>query len=193
MPGTPWAVFPELETPRLRLRPLVPDDAEALLRIFGDPRVAEHTDVETWTTTAQSEQLLGWAGGIWRDRTGLRWGIELRPERALVGTCGFHLLVHEAARAQLGYDLAREFWRRGIMTEAITAALGFGFGALGLNRVEALVNPDNAPSAALLRSLGFREEGILRAYAYFRGRHWDQRCFSLLQAEFSADSARAGE
>jgi hypothetical protein len=71
------------------------------------------------------------------------------------------------------------------MTEALTALLEFGFETLGLNRIEALVMPDNAASFALLNKLGFSEEGLLREYDYFKDEFQDLICFSLLRREFS--------
>ena len=62
----------------------------------------------------------------------------------------------------LGYDLARPHWNRGIMTEALTAVLPFGFEKMALNRIEALVITGNEASYRLLARLGFQQEGTLR-------------------------------
>ena len=172
--------FPVLHTERLLLRRLTHEDADALFAILGDERVARHTDVATWTSPDDAAALLAWAEEVYAARTGLRWGIVLAETAALVGTCGFHLIDAQAARGEIGYDLAAAYWRRGIMREALRCVLPFGFSVLHLRRIQAMVNPDNGPSAGLLRALGFREEGTLRRYAYFRGAYHDQRCFSLL-------------
>jgi ribosomal-protein-alanine N-acetyltransferase len=70
------------------------------------------------------------------------------------------------------------------MTEALTAVLNFGFKRLDLNRIEALVKPDNDASLGLLRKLGFREEGLLRQYGYWHGRYHDLAIYSILKSEW---------
>lgn len=52
--------------------------------------------------------------------TGCRWGIFSKTDAKLIGTCGFHCWVQgELARAEIGFDLAREYWGRGLMQEAL--------------------------------------------------------------------------
>lgn len=179
----PFETFPILRTERLLLRRLRADDADALFAIFGDERVAAQTDVPTFTSPDDAAKVVTWADGVYAARTGLRWGIVWRDDGTLVGTCGFHLLDRRSARAELGYDLAHAYWRRGIMREALRCILPFGFATFDLNRVQAMVHPGNEASAGLLRAMGFSEEGTLRQYTYFRGAFQDQRCFALLRAD----------
>ena len=68
------------------------------------------------------------------------------------------------------------------MTEALGAILAFGFERIGLNRVEAVVMPENEASVKLLEGLGFHQEGILREYEHWGNRgHVDLRMLSLLR------------
>jgi ribosomal-protein-alanine N-acetyltransferase len=78
------------------------------------------------------------------------------------------------------------------MTEALSAVLGYGFGAMGLNRVEACTDPRNTASIHLLDKIGFHLDGVLRENTLFRGRFLDDLCFSLLAREWEsrAPSAR---
>jgi ribosomal-protein-alanine N-acetyltransferase len=87
--------------------------------------------------------------------------------------------------AMLGYDLARPYWRRGLMTEAVTAVLRFGFEQMALNRVEALVMAGNVGSMTLLSRLGFSHEGELRSRALHRGEFRDVWQFGLLRSEWT--------
>ncbi len=64
---------------------------------------------------------------------------------------------------------AGNYWHQGYMSEALRAMLAYGFETLELNRIEALVMPENEASAILLLRLGFSEEGVLREYAFFKG------------------------
>jgi ribosomal-protein-alanine N-acetyltransferase len=124
-----------------------------------------------------------------QEHTGIRWGIALRGSRDLIGTLGYHQWVREGAhRARMGYDLLPEHRRKGIMTEAMRAALGHGFVAMGLHRVEALVDPVNTASIRLVERLGFHRDGTLRENTYFRGRFIDDVVFSLLAPEWRAQA-----
>jgi ribosomal-protein-alanine N-acetyltransferase len=90
--------------------------------------------------------------------------------------------------AVLGYDLLPEFWHQGYAAEAVYAALNAGFsGALHcgvLHRVQADTIPGNQASEALLRRLGFQEEGLRRGAGYWKNSFHDLKCFGLLRAEF---------
>jgi ribosomal-protein-alanine N-acetyltransferase len=127
----------------------------------------------------QATKLIERMSNRFERKEAIRWGIARKADPTLIGTCGFTLMP--SFRGGLGYDLARDYWRQGIMTEALSAILQFGFEKLGLNRVEALVMLENTASVRLLRKLGFQEEGILREYAFFKGQFHDLRSFSILK------------
>ena len=97
----------------------------------------------------------------------------------MIGTCGYNIWVRPAHRSLLGYDLNRSHWGQGLMGEALTAILDFGFGAMQLNRVEALTFPQNTASKRLLTKLGFKKEGLLREYEYPKGSPQDMAIYSL--------------
>ena len=129
-----FAAFPTLSTPRLALRQVRTEDAAAA---YG---------LDTFTETLQAE-LIEIFQKRFDNRIGLRWGMALNetPDN-LIGTCGYNLWVQPARRGLVGYDLARNHWRRGLMAEALAAVLKFGFTAMGLNRGEALTFPQNTAS-----------------------------------------------
>ncbi len=62
----------------------------------------------------------------------------------------------------LGYELAEHAQKRGLMMEALSAALSWGFKYIKLNRIEAQIHQDNHASLKLVQRLGFVEEGLLR-------------------------------
>jgi ribosomal-protein-alanine N-acetyltransferase len=178
--------FPQLATKRLRLRELSFRDAESLFAILGDEAVAEFYDDDVFTEVSQAqEQIEAWAFG-YQNKRSVRWGIFLRERDELIGTCGYYGIHRLHLRAGLGYELARSFWRQGIMTEALGAILEFGFKSVGINRVEAVVMLENEASVRLLGGLGFHEEGVLRKYENWGPKKGlvDVRMFSLLNETF---------
>ncbi len=187
-PPPPPGSFPVLETGRLVLREITLDDAAFWVRNFSDPDVVELTAFEPPSDLeAAKEEITLYAVRLFEQGNGFRWGITVRPSPELVGTLGYHGWVREGGnRARVGYDLLREYRRRGIMTEAMRAILAYGFGTMGLNRVEVLTDPTNAPSIRLLERLGFRREGVLRENTQFRGRFIDDAVYALLAKEWRA-------
>ena len=178
--------FPVLETERLVLRAIHDDDLDALRDIFGDDDVAYYLADQDGAILDDAELLLiiHWANRIYANGSGIRWGICLKATSRLIGTCGFHLLDRRNQHAEVGYDLAKVYWRQGIMTEALRPVLRYGFDALKLHRLEANVTEGNIASAKTLLKLGFQQEGVWRERAFLRGQFYDLLQFGLLRAEF---------
>jgi ribosomal-protein-alanine N-acetyltransferase len=169
-----------LATARFVLEPLVQDDVDDLFAHFGDAAVTQHLDIETLSGRSDARDIIDWAMSLRASGQGLRWAVR-EASGGFVGTCGFHLMTFlRGRRAEIGYDLAPTWWGRGVMDEVMPAALGFAFGPLGLRRVEAMVNPGNDHSRAVLERHGFTREGVLRDYGFWRGRFWDQILYARL-------------
>jgi [ribosomal protein S5]-alanine N-acetyltransferase len=171
-------------TARFDLRQLTPGDGEALFRLWDDPDVVEFMDIEQPADVAAVQRIIAWSMGARAAGNGYRWGIFDRATAAMVGTCGLHLLEGErGARGEIGYDVGRRYWGQRVMDEVVPATLAFGFGDLGLRRIEAFVTSGNAPSCRLLERHGFALEGTLRDYAYWKGQFWDQLMYARLASD----------
>jgi [ribosomal protein S5]-alanine N-acetyltransferase len=181
-----FAMTPRLETERLVLRAVDPDgDLEALFDLFADPEVARFTDTGPFTDPAEAVEVVEWIAGLFASRRGLRWAITERDRGdVMIGTCGFNRWHRWNNSAEIGYDLARRCWGRGVMTEAVRAMVRFGFERMALNRVEADVTVGNEASARVLDRLGFHEEGTLRQRGLWKGSYHDVRLFSLLRDDW---------
>ncbi len=183
-PASPFASFPELQTPRLRLRQLRPSDADAMFAILSDAEVTRTFGLERFTLIEEAKQRIRAINAGFHQQASLRWAIVRAEENVLIGTCGYLYWKRPHHHAAVGYELARPFWRQGYMTEALTAVLRYGYTQMNLHRIEALVMPENSPSIQLLRRLGFQEEGLLREYGFWNGRFHDLLVFSLLRQEW---------
>lgn len=179
----PLPAFPTLETANLRLREIVPADAEAIFRVFADEEVTRYYDLEAFDNLDQARSHIGRQATRYQRGELIRWGICQRANDVVIGSVGVGIYA-SSAQGGLGYELARPYWRRGIMSEALTMVIRFSFRTLNLNRLQALVMPGNEASAGLVRKLGFTQEGLLREYAFFKGRYQDLYCFSLLRREW---------
>ena len=178
--------FPQLETERLILREYQLDEADqmALFRIFSDSRVTRYYNLKTFTEPDEARRLLHKRyGRFWQGR-GIRWAIVPKGHDALIGSCGFNALNYKTKVGELGYELARPYWQCGIMSEAVSAIVAYGFQHLPLNRIEAWVMPANRASVNLLLKLGFQSEGVLERKGYWDGRFHDLELFTLLAEQW---------
>jgi len=179
-----FSAFPQLETNRLVLRQLVPSDDKAVFEVFRHPEVTRYYDQETFLSIEPAQAFVDSCIKRFYDRRGIRWGIISKNSSKLIGTCGLHNLIDRHHRAEVGYDLAPEFWRAGIMSEAIAEVLKFCFEDIHFNRIEALCMTGNTASVGLLKKLNFQSEGIVRQYAYWKGQYRDLILLSSLKSDY---------
>jgi ribosomal-protein-alanine N-acetyltransferase len=180
-----FANLPELETERLLLRKMRPDDAEAMFTYASDPEVTRYVLWETHRSIEDSESFLGFAAEGYRRGDFGGWGVVLKDSGAFVGTCGIDVdYAPEHARAELGYVLSREHWGRGLMPEAARAVIRFGFGRMRLNRLEARCIAENTASARVMEKAGMTYEGTLREREFIKGAYRDMKLYSILRREY---------
>lgn len=108
----------------------------------------------------------------------------LRSEDKLIGNAGIRVKNHVAREAEIGYELAPNYWGNGYATEAANALLKFGFQELMLHRISSYCIADNKASARVLEKIGMKHEGRLRENEYIKG-HWkDTLLYSILESEW---------
>ena len=173
--------FPVLETERLQMRELLDEDAPALFEVLRDEEVTRYYDVDTMAGVAAAVEVIAEMRKRYVDRVGIRWALVEKGSASLVGTIGFNSINLSAHKCAIGYELARRVWGQGFATEAVRAAVRFGHDEIGLNRIEAAVMLGNEASVRVLHKAGFKEEGVLRALAYWKGSYHDLRVFSVLR------------
>ena len=182
------SAFPILQTKRLVLRKFRRSDAQAVFEIFSQDVVTRYHNVETMQSIGQAEKLVEARASAFERGLGVRWGVVLRGRGdSVIGSCGYYNLNEVNRSVEIGYDLHPAYWRQGIMTAALRAAIDYGFSEgffFWLNRIEALTYVDHEASVGLLRKLGFQAEGIRREYGYWKGAAHDLRSFSLLRRDW---------
>ncbi|MGI9050336.1 MAG: GNAT family N-acetyltransferase [Rubrobacteraceae bacterium] len=177
--------LPEIETERLLLRKMMADDAGDVFDYASDPQVARYVIWDTHRSIRDSESFLELVVEGYRNGELGNWGMVDKESGKLIGTCGYDSSwspVH--ARAEIGYALSRQHWGRGLMPEAVTALLKFGFGRMKLNRIVARCFSQNTASEKVMRKVGMTYEGTLREYLYLKGDYQDLKVYSILRSEY---------
>lgn len=150
---------------------------------WSDREVTRYMNIAPLENVRQAEEIIDFLNALAEQNMAFRWSILCKKSNQIVGTCGFNNWDRKNQRAEIGYELGRPFWGRGIMTEALMALLSHGFGVMGLNRIQALVEPANANSRKLLMGIGFEEEGLLRQYEQSKGTLVDLIMYSMLKSD----------
>lgn len=176
--------FPSLTTNRLYLRQLQPTDAGALFAIKSDLEVTRHYGQEPHQSLDDTQAWLQRLQASYDRREALFWCLTRKGDDTVIGTCTFWNFDPSFQCAEVGYELHPAYGQQGIMAEAVSAILTYGFRKLGLHRIEANPLADNTPSERLLLKLGFTHEGTLRQRHFFRDHFADQLYFGLLKEEW---------
>ncbi len=183
---------PTLETERLLLRPLTFDDAAVIQQLAGRREIADTTISIPHPCSVQNAR--DWI----KDKTeafaqgkGVGFGLEFKALRQLVGAVGLRDLSVEHGGAEMGIWIGVPWWDEGFGTEAATAALHYGFEALGLNRICAHHMVRNPASGRVLEKIGMRREGLLRQQVRKWGVFEDVVLLAILRSEWETQTAEA--
>jgi ribosomal-protein-alanine N-acetyltransferase len=170
------ARFPDggIATTRTTLRLITSDDAAALLRYHLENRAHlspwEPLRAESFFTLAAMNERIRAMREAMVAGTALPLLIELAGDGGLIGECSFtHIVRGPFLACYLGFSIASSFEGKGLMREAVVAAVQFMFEGYGLHRIMANYRPDNLRSKRLLDAAGFREEGFARSYLKING------------------------
>jgi ribosomal-protein-alanine N-acetyltransferase len=173
----------QLTGPSLTLRYAEPGDAQALLALASDREVTRWFSWGPYTSVQEPLAYIERLAGE-RDR-GERLDFVIdHAERGVIGVTGLSELARRDRRAMVGTWLGREHWGSGANAESKALILHLSFDVCGLARVGAYSNPDNARSTRALEKLGFRHEGVLRAWHRHGDTHHDVNVFGLLREDW---------
>jgi ribosomal-protein-alanine N-acetyltransferase len=174
---------PRLETERLILRPLTEGDLGFIFSLFSDPETNKYSSSEDLATPEDAQRMYeGYLKPGFPSH--FRLAAELKETGEAVGTLGLYMYSERYRSVVLGYDLLKAHWGHGYMAEAVGALLCYGFGELGLNRVEATVDPLNLRSVRLLEMLGFTLERCMRERYLYKGGAHDELIYGYLKKDW---------
>ena len=175
----------KLLTERLILRKLTMKDAKDLRDSINNLNISKWLLVVPYPYTLKDAKWYIRHSNK-KENDPYNFNIELKNERKIIWGAGLHRVDKKQGTAELGYWLDERYWRQGIITEAVSEIIDFGFNKLKLRRVIIPAYSDNKASNGLAKSLGFKYEGKLRKAAKCKatGKIHDENLWSLLNYEW---------
>lgn len=179
--------LPVLETEHLILRKVNKSDAEDFFSYASDDEVARHVLWQAHRTILDTRRQIYAFRKQYRHGDPSSFAIIDKESGRMIGTIGYMWISTVDCSAEIGYSLSREFWNRGLMTEALREIIRFSFDILQLNRVEAQHGTDNPASGRVMEKCGMVKEGILRQRLMNKGHLIDIALYSILKEEYKKE------
>jgi len=175
----------QISTERLILREFTQEDWSAILAYQSEPHYLRYYEWETRTEAdvrafvqiflTQQKQM---------PRIKFQLAVVLKSEGKLIGNCGIRKKEPKSQEADIGYELASDYWGKGYATEAARTLLKFGFEELKLHRIWSWCIAENIASVRVSEKIGMQLEGRLRENEWFKSRWWDTLIFGILENEW---------
>ena len=153
---------PTLRTERLVMRGWRTSDRAAFAAMNADPKVMEH--FPGTMTRAESDGFADRIETHFAEHGFGLWAVELRATGEFIGDCGLVYVEGKGPEVEVAYHFAKEWWGRGLATEAATACLDYGFRELGLREIIAICFPEHVASRRVMEKAGMRYVGPARYY-----------------------------
>lgn len=173
---------------RLILRRARPEDVEPLIVSWGDPMMTRYTgaksDVRGFLTQMVADMQAKAPGEVGPDGPWYQFIVERRLDGALIGDLGAGFGVPGERQVELGYRILPEHHRRGYAKEAAAALIDWLIAEHDVHRFVGVAASLNTASTAVLRSLGFRQEGHFRRSFLCNGEWLDDDYYALLASEW---------
>jgi RimJ/RimL family protein N-acetyltransferase len=189
---TPWEYDQPTQTERLLLRLMVDDDLDDVHDWMSDESVTRYQlyDVRSREQVQEHIDKVKVARTLEKDDDFVEFAIVLPATGAdrdrVIGCLYFQLKSAENETAEIGWALTASYQGKGYASEAARAVLGTAFGAMGLHRVTAELDPRNAASVALCLRLGMRHEAHHIEDLRFKGGWADTGVYAILDREWRA-------
>jgi ribosomal-protein-alanine N-acetyltransferase len=168
-----------LETNRLTLRPLKEDDLENVITLNSDPEVVKYITGGMPMSREHTQTRFNFYLDHQKKHNFAIWAVINKEDSAFIGLCGLQFL-EDSPNIEVGYRLAKEFWGKGLATEAARACIIYGFNTLKLKEIVAVIDPENTASHQVIKKIGLKYKKM----AYFYNK--DLSFYKITVEEFLA-------
>ncbi|MDF1796318.1 MAG: GNAT family protein [Coxiellaceae bacterium] len=172
--------FPVLElNDELTLREHTTDDIKSFFDYYTNPNVAKHILATNPKSLTEAEAEIHYCRNLYRFKRGIYWSISRKKDNVMIGAVGITTNSFNR-RGEIHYDLAENYWGKGITTAAIQKCVDYAFDTMGLKRIEAITVPENVASQKVLTKSCFKHEGTLRNYKFYNNQSMDIEMFAII-------------
>ncbi|WP_046247501.1 GNAT family N-acetyltransferase [Hymenobacter terrenus] len=176
--------FPRLETERLILSELRPEDIPVIVAHASNKRISDYTlNLPYPYSDKDAVYWLNQANQGYKSGTHYLFGMRLKPEQPFIGGIGL-TVEPRFSRAEIGYWLAEPYWDQGYTTEATKAIIAFGFEQLGLNKLTSSHISLNPGSGRVMTKAGLVKEGELAEHISKQGVYYDLVVYGLTRTRY---------
>ena len=165
--------LPPLEKPLsdgvVALREWTDDDRDALVEMANDETIQRWTRVPSPYTPQDAEQWFALTRTTRAAGHQAAFAVTAAESGELLGSIDLRVNPADPAIGELGYMVGPRARGRGVAARAVELITAWAFEALGIERMEILVDPRNAPSVRVAEAAGYVREGVLRGYRPRRG------------------------
>ncbi len=169
-----------IETERLVIRPFIHTDLEDMHHYCSDPQTSIYTSWNAHQNKEETKQFIAQILLAYKQKKLAPWAIVHKESAKMIGSIGFVSWREQHFSAEIGYALAREYWSQGLMSEAVSAIMAFGFGEMKLMRIEARCITANIGSRRVMEKCGMSYEGTLRKSVFAKGEFRDMLLYALI-------------
>lgn len=176
-----------IETSRLILRRAILNDAEPMFRNWAsDPEVTKYLTWPPHENVELTQKLLsGWIAEYEKDEY-YHWMIVLKDLNEPIGSIIARGYDEQIESIEIGYCIGKNWWHKGLMTEALHAVIEFLFTQVGVNRITSRHDPNNPHSGAVMRKCGMKYEGTGRQADRNNQGICDAAYYAILRSDWDA-------
>lgn len=176
----------KIETKRLILRKFREKDAKDMYNNWAsDPEVTKYLTWPAHNSVGASKKIIEMWIDDYNNVEYYQWAIVLKEIDNVIGSISLMGINNEKENCEIGYCIGKAFWNTGIVTEALSAIIDFGFNEIGFQRIAGCHHVKNPASGRVMEKCGLKYEGTLRKIGRDNsGNLVDCKYYSILKDEY---------
>jgi ribosomal-protein-alanine N-acetyltransferase len=174
--------YVELETEDYKLRKLNKNDARDIVDIYENKDIMTYDRALFIKSESKARKFIEELNDMYEDRERIDWAIEDKKLEKVIGLVALFNISVLDSRAEVGYVLNKDYTNKGIMQYILRWIVDFSFNFLGIHKLEANINAQNAPSIKICEKIGFEREGCRKKQVFDRktGEYNDNYTYGLI-------------
>lgn len=181
----PFEKFHELETERLFLKEISKEDAYIIFEGNNNLKRLQYISRDPFTKIEEAEKKVNDYKIWFEEKTCVMYKFCLKENNKPVGYGGIFNISHIANKGELGYIILEEHWGHGYASEAVDVIIKFCFEELELNKIYAIIDPDNIGSKKVAEKYGFEVEGLFKQHEFAQGKYFDLLYYAFFKSDYN--------